>query len=758
MSQKIITHQLDQVLKQVDRPGNFATSGHFRFYPPNLSVKGIGTIAFPLLPIQAEQLISVASPAPFGRGEETLYDPAVRRTWQINPDLFTLEGAGWQESMKDMVKKVKHALGVKGKVKAEIYKLLIYDTDSFFLEHRDTEKTEGMFATLVVVLPCHYQGGDLCVRHKGQENCYNLQTNSLDTMGYAAFYADCRHEVSPITDGHRLTLVFNLTRDGRGPLPKPAEYQQEQQQVSHLLNTWVSARKNNADDIPKKLIYPLEHAYTPAEIAFSRLKNGDQSIGQIFIQAAQENHCDIYLALVSLEESGSAENHGSYGYYDNDDDDFEIIEAFESTQTLESWCSPDGKRPNLGPLTFREDELCPPDLLSALDATEISFYEATGNEGASYERSYHFAAIVLWPEGRQMEILAQSGPSASLPYLSEISRQCHEEGFNTDRTCCQDAIELLQQIQQQWPENSWQRVSLSNNGQAAQLLTCMTQLKQEQSIIKFIEENVITNAYSQADNLALSQAIGHLKYPTQQKLINAIFTTHAEQHFTACANLLHILSKAEQPDPSLLLSAMQTLFSALPIAFNAMREQSWGLSENIITTESVIDLLLGFELNQSPMARQTITWLFDHAEESEVDKLLLPAALTLKQQATHSQAASVIQLYDGVMNHLGTRIDLPLSPFPNWLRPAELNCQCSQCAQLQDFLGDTDKEQWRYTAAEAKRRHIEDTIQRSQSDVDCSTEKKGRPYTLVCVKNSGSYKRRVTQRQQDEKMLGELRA
>jgi hypothetical protein len=73
MSQKIITHQLDQVLKQVDRPGNFATSGHFRFYPPNLSVKGIGTIAFPLLPIQAEQLISVASPAPFGRGEETLF-------------------------------------------------------------------------------------------------------------------------------------------------------------------------------------------------------------------------------------------------------------------------------------------------------------------------------------------------------------------------------------------------------------------------------------------------------------------------------------------------------------------------------------------------------------------------------------------------------------------------------------------------------------------------------------------------------------
>jgi len=37
-------------------------------------------------------------------------------------------------------------------ISAEFYVLLVYDRDGFFLPNRDTEKTEGMFGTLVVTL------------------------------------------------------------------------------------------------------------------------------------------------------------------------------------------------------------------------------------------------------------------------------------------------------------------------------------------------------------------------------------------------------------------------------------------------------------------------------------------------------------------------------------------------------------------------------------------------------------------------------
>lgn len=52
-------------------------------------------------------------------------------------------------------------------------------------------------------------------------------------------------------------------------------------------------------------------------------------------------------------------------------------------------------------------------------------------------------------------------------------------------------------------------------------------------------------------------------------------------------------------------------------------------------------------------------------------------------------------------------------------------------------------------AAEAKRRHVTDTIRRSRSDVDMETDKRGRPYGLICTKNQKSYDDRVRQRKQD---------
>ncbi|MGH8557272.1 MAG: hypothetical protein ACRESZ_07380 [Methylococcales bacterium] len=62
---------------------------------------GVRPIALPLLKAQAERLIAVAKRAPYGRGEETLVDTEVRRTWQIDADRIRIEGKlarDWEES------------------------------------------------------------------------------------------------------------------------------------------------------------------------------------------------------------------------------------------------------------------------------------------------------------------------------------------------------------------------------------------------------------------------------------------------------------------------------------------------------------------------------------------------------------------------------------------------------------------------------------------------------------------------------------
>ena len=211
----MIAADLAAALGKVRRPGDFFAAGTAELLPPLLEVDGIGPIALPLLPIQATELIAVADPAPYGRGQETVIDPAVRRCRQIGPDRVRIRGRHWARTLETILARVADGLGVDTPITAEFYKLLLYDEGSFFIGHRDTEKTSGMFATLVIALPSSFAGGELVVRHKGREVRLDLRCDDPAEAAFAAFYADCVHEVLPVTKGCRLILVYNLARRGR---------------------------------------------------------------------------------------------------------------------------------------------------------------------------------------------------------------------------------------------------------------------------------------------------------------------------------------------------------------------------------------------------------------------------------------------------------------------------------------------------------------------------------------------------------------
>jgi len=61
-----------------------------------------------------------------------------------------------------------------------------------------------------------------------------------------------------------------------------------------------------------------------------------------------------------------------------------------------------------------------------------------------------------------------------------------------------------------------------------------------------------------------------------------------------------------------------------------------------------------------------------------------------------------------------------------------------------------------FKAAEADRHHVEDTIKEAHCDVDVTTDRRGRPYSLVCTKNQASYERWARQRTEDIENLARL--
>jgi predicted 2-oxoglutarate/Fe(II)-dependent dioxygenase YbiX len=78
---------------------------------------------------------------------------------------------------------VKEGLGCQDVlVTAELYKLLIYEEGCFFLTHRNTEKTPGMFGTLVISLPCPHRGGELVIHHAGRQAVVDLSAADISVI------------------------------------------------------------------------------------------------------------------------------------------------------------------------------------------------------------------------------------------------------------------------------------------------------------------------------------------------------------------------------------------------------------------------------------------------------------------------------------------------------------------------------------------------------------------------------------------------
>lgn len=71
--------------------------------------------------------------------------------------------------------------------------------------------------SLVICLPCDHKGGRLAVRHAERETVYDWGSSSSSTIQWAAFFSNCEHEVFEVTEGHRITVTYNLYWTSYGP-------------------------------------------------------------------------------------------------------------------------------------------------------------------------------------------------------------------------------------------------------------------------------------------------------------------------------------------------------------------------------------------------------------------------------------------------------------------------------------------------------------------------------------------------------------
>jgi predicted 2-oxoglutarate/Fe(II)-dependent dioxygenase YbiX len=414
----------------------------------SLEVEGFGRVKFPVTPAKARKLLGLGRPARFGRGEETVTDPDVRDTWEIPKHLVRAE---WNAAMlKVILATIKEELGLPNaaELTADLHSLLIYETNQHFLAHQDSEKDDSMVGTLVVTLPSSYTGGELMVG-LGEE--WKSYRGSKTALSLVAFYADCRHEVLRVKSGYRITLTYNLLLHGDTSRPEGDEGTVAE--LADLLREHFGTPVPRyyggpAAHPPNRLVYLLDHEYTPRALKWSRLKGADASRVPLLRTAADKAGCEAILALADIKTTHSAFEDGDddYGYgrgwddeydeddeddeYDEDDEDedensgndteYEIQEEIDSEVVLIQWTGPDGTRLEETSLSVASTEVCASTPTGDLKPYESEYEGYMGNWGNTLDRWYHRAAVVLWPREQAFANRAETSPAWALDELAAM--------------------------------------------------------------------------------------------------------------------------------------------------------------------------------------------------------------------------------------------------------------------------------------------------------------------------------------------------
>jgi predicted 2-oxoglutarate/Fe(II)-dependent dioxygenase YbiX len=750
----------------------------------SLQVEGFGQVRFPVTPAKARKLASLGQPARFGRGEETVTDPDVRDTWEIPKHLVR---AGWDDAtLKDILATVKEELGLPNAagLTADLHSLLIYEPNQFFLVHQDSEKDDSMVGTLVVTLPSSYAGGELMVGHNEEWKAYR---GSKTALSLVAFYADCRHEVLRVTWGYRITLTYNLLLHGDtsrqegddGTVAELADLLRE-----HFSTPVPRYYSGPATDPPNRLVYLLDHEYTPRGLSWRRLKGADASRVALLRSAADRAGCESVLALADIKTTHSAfADDEGYGYrdwydeYDEDDDEYsddagdsereyDVQELIDSEGTLTHWTGPEGTRLEETSLSVDGDEVCASTPTGDLTPYSSEYEGYMGNWGNTLDRWYHRAAVVVWPRDQAFANRAETSPAWALGELAAMASAGDVPG----------ARAAAMTLAPFWDAAVRGRIP----GEGGRI------------------SGLLGNALRAADALADPDTAALLLRPFRiESLTDAQVKSFAKiaggygQQWTA--ELLRIWFGGDQPAWAYggRQERPRWVADSLPALCEGLHATG---SAGTLAAQRLVDLAwewlgkdIGAGLGSSPSRRDEKLGGLGKPLASVLTAAAVIGAAGTRDMVTgyireQGDAVTTLEMSalrvaaelsgDGTRGEAGfgdlaadcaarlrTRLDRPLRASGDWsIELPAGGCTCDLCDTLRVFLNDKGRRTFEWPLAKQRRQHIHSRIDTAELPVTHLTRRQGSPYTLVLTKTDALFAREQEARIRDETDLEWLSA
>ena len=718
--------ELSDCLQNLKGSGKFASINTTSFVLPGLNVEDIGEISFPINEMQAEILKKSAKQAPFGKGSETLLDTEVRNTWEIDSDKLHFENPAWQTFLNDIIENIKEDLGIEDySIQANLYKLLIYEEGGFFLKHKDSEKEKGMFGTLILGLPSRFSGGELVVEFEKEQVVADFSRAGLYKTGYAAFYADCDHEVKPLKSGHRICLVYNLIQEQAGKKIELASIQSYSNRIADRI-------KNYEANHPKEnYIILLGHQYTPENFSFDHLKLNDRLKAEVLLKAADNLGYYSRLCLVTSYLTGAPEYDEYYGYDDDVDENTDIGEVYDEYLSIENWA--EGNIPSLRNLSFEEKDLI---TSFALDEDEPIIKESSGymgNYGPDIMHWYHYGAVCIWSPEANARMLMSENAETQMNWIDHFNRSA---AVSVEE---KSVVEKL--IMSGFKESGYISRTLNYNPVMDWII-----LQKKEALLFELDEETLQHYFLKIEAGCWFNLFKVMPTGEVQKLLEKMTNTISVPVLEKLLAVLVSLSN-EQPFQNM----VSLYFDKLPATFDVLYGKE---SERI--QKDALHHLIALDSALSPtnsLINEIAIAMFVNPKHKYVSTVLVPSLLSSGTSA--KLVSRLLHLSEG---YLQKRVDNKSQPPANWTRPVPNSIKFKrQWAVLKDFLNSPSEQVFDYRKVKLERELMEEAIRSVTIDLKMETIKIGSPHLLRITKTQGEYNRQMNIWKKDLSLLEKVR-
>ena len=421
-------------------------------------------------------------------------------------------------------------------------------------------------------------------------------------------------------------------------------------------------------------------------------------------------------------------------------------EIYEEGLSINHWSDREGNKIAFGEIAVNEAEIvsnCPAE---DWDLGREEFEGYTGNAGMTLERWYHRAAVVIWPEEKNFEVLCGAGTDAAISGIKKLVGRLKHARSSDQQKLKRECTQFASAIIRTWrpPEFSYRSDSSEIKLDRSEFSLALEELDDPKLMNRFLIEVLSKEGDIHVGKSFPSFCKRH-GWALFQDGLTSVIDAGTSDTLMRNASLLETLCLLRNKDVARTKLCTHlgdhAVTSLMTFDKKRMRDD-WNVEriDRGALLASLIKSMISIE------SAESLERLVDHTMSQTRTYDLTSAhatAIFALKSGLGRMKGEVGRVVKGWLGRCRAELEKCTEQAPtrpaDFRRPAKLSCTCPDCRELSEFLANPQESTHRFPVRKERRRHLHQIIDSNGCDLTHETLRAGSPQTLVCTKTTASY-------------------